>query len=136
MKQTLVQTTRETDIAIGATIRTLRKQAGLSQERLAAAIGVTFQQVQKYEKGTNRVAVSTLLAICHALGAEPIAIIGPVMGKAPTGESVAVLHLHNRLAVAEERLEAIKSIAGGKLPVVGGAAIAAAFDLSGNFVTQ
>ena len=136
MKQTLVQTTRETDIAIGATIRTLRKQAGLSQERLAAAIGVTFQQVQKYEKGTNRVAVSTLLAICHALGAEPIAIIGPVMGKAPTGESVAVLHLHNRLAVAEERLEAIKSIAGGKLPVVSGAAIAAAFDLSGNFVTQ
>jgi transcriptional regulator with XRE-family HTH domain len=136
MKQTLVQTTRETDIAIGATIRTLRKQSGLSQERLAAAIGVTFQQVQKYEKGTNRVAVSTLIAICHALGAEPMAIIGPVMGKAPTGQSVAVLHLHNRLAVAEERLEAIKAIAGGKLPVVSGAAIAAAFDLGGNFVTQ
>ncbi len=136
MKQTLVQTTRETDIAIGATIKILRKQAGLSQERLAAAIGVTFQQVQKYEKGTNRVAVSTLIAICHALGAEPMAIIGPVMGKAAAGQSAAVLHLHNRLAVAEERLEAIKAIASGKLPVVSGAAVAAAFDLGGNFVTQ
>ncbi len=136
MKQTLVQTTRETDIAIGATIKILRKQAGLSQERLAAAIGVTFQQVQKYEKGINRVAVSTLIAICHALGAEPMAVIGPVLGKAPAGQSLAVLHLHNRLADAEERLEAIKAIASGKLPVVSGADIAAAADLNGYFVTQ
>ncbi|NTJ63800.1 helix-turn-helix transcriptional regulator [Agrobacterium rhizogenes] len=136
MKQSLAKSTRETDVAIGTTIRTLRKQAGLSQERLAAAIGVTFQQVQKYEKGTNRVAVSTLIAICHALGAEPMAIIGPAMGEVTVGQSAAVLHLHNRLAVAEERLEAIKAIAGGKLPVVSGAAIAAAFDLGGSFVTQ
>ena len=52
---------------IGDRIRTGRALTGLSQEKLGAALGVTFQQVQKYEKGTNRVAVSTLLAIAAEL---------------------------------------------------------------------
>ena len=40
---------------------------GLSQEDLASAIGLTFQQVQKYERGTNRISVSRLVDICKAL---------------------------------------------------------------------
>jgi transcriptional regulator with XRE-family HTH domain len=126
----------ETDIAIGGTIRNLRKQAGFSQERLAGAISVTFQQVQKYEKGTNRVAVSTLIAICHALGVEPMAVIGPAIGAAPTGQSAAVMHLHNRLAAAEERLETIKAIASGKLPFVSGVDLAVSFESASHYGAQ
>ena len=52
---------------IGQRLRAIRREAGWSQERLGAAIGMTFQQVQKYEAGKNRVAVSTLLLIAVAL---------------------------------------------------------------------
>ena len=52
---------------IGDRIRAGRALAGVSQEKLGAALGVTFQQVQKYEKGTNRVAACTLLAIAAEL---------------------------------------------------------------------
>ena len=44
-----------------------RKLAGISQEALGDAIGVTFQQVQKYERGTNRIGASRLFAIGQAL---------------------------------------------------------------------
>ncbi|MGH6922388.1 MAG: helix-turn-helix domain-containing protein [Propylenella sp.] len=44
-----------------------RRAAGWSQKRLGASLGMSFQQVQKYENGTNRVAVSTLLLIAEAL---------------------------------------------------------------------
>jgi len=55
------------DKTIGARVRARRLEIGVSQERLADLIGVTFQQVQKYEKGVNRIAVTRLLEIAHAL---------------------------------------------------------------------
>ncbi len=55
------------ELAIGARMRTRRRQLGLSQSDLAARLGVSFQQVQKYERGANRVAASTLLAAARAL---------------------------------------------------------------------
>lgn len=55
------------ELAIGARLRTRRKQLGLSQADLAERLGVSFQQVQKYERGANRVAASTLLAAAQAL---------------------------------------------------------------------
>lgn len=45
--------------------------AGLSQEKLADGLGITFQQVQKYEKGTNRIGASRLQAIADILGVHP-----------------------------------------------------------------
>ena len=48
------------DKEIGARVRLRRNQIGMSQEKLADALGITFQQVQKYEKGTNRISVSRL----------------------------------------------------------------------------
>lgn len=48
------------DIHVGAKIRVRRKQLGISQSALAETLGVTFQQVQKYEKGSNRVSASML----------------------------------------------------------------------------
>lgn len=57
------------DAEIGARIRAKRLNLGLTQEQMADLIGVTFQQVQKYEKGMNRVSASTLHRIAQALDA-------------------------------------------------------------------
>jgi transcriptional regulator with XRE-family HTH domain len=56
------------DVMVGAKIRILRLHRGVSQADLAEQIGVTFQQVQKYEKGLNRVGASRLLRIASVLG--------------------------------------------------------------------
>lgn len=56
------------DVALGAAIRQRRMLLSISQETLADKVGVTFQQVQKYEKGANRVSWSRLLQIAKALG--------------------------------------------------------------------
>lgn len=55
------------DIAVGRNIRLHRLRLKFSQELLASKIGVTFQQVQKYEKGTNRVGASRLSMIAGVL---------------------------------------------------------------------
>ena len=59
------------DAHIGNQIRQRRVALQMSQDHLATVIGVTFQQVQKYEKGTNRVAGSTMYAIMRALNVKP-----------------------------------------------------------------
>ena len=64
------------DIALGASIRQRRKGLGLSQTALADAIGLTFQQVQKYERGFNRVSFSRLVDIAHALDCRVVELIG------------------------------------------------------------
>jgi transcriptional regulator with XRE-family HTH domain len=56
------------DVMVGARIRILRNHRGMTQGELAGKIGVTFQQVQKYEKGTNRVGASRLSRIAAVLG--------------------------------------------------------------------
>lgn len=58
------------DVHVGQRIRALRVQRGLSQQSLADAAGLTFQQVQKYEKGTNRVSASRLAEFAQVLGVE------------------------------------------------------------------
>lgn len=54
------RTAREVDVYVGSRIRTIRQVRKMSQERLGDILGVTFQQVQKYEKGSNRVGASRL----------------------------------------------------------------------------
>ena len=56
-----------TDQHVGSRVRMRRKMLAMSQEKLAAALGLTFQQVQKYEKGTNRIGASRLQQISHIL---------------------------------------------------------------------
>ncbi len=55
------------DRHVGLRIRMRRKEMSVSQERLAEALGITFQQVQKYERGANRVSASKLWEIATAL---------------------------------------------------------------------
>ncbi len=64
------------DVEVGARIRTRRKLIGLTQIKLAEAVGVTFQQIQKYEKGVNRVGSSRLVRIAEVLGTSPAALFG------------------------------------------------------------
>ena len=55
------------DIHVGSRIRLRRTMLGMSQERLGESLGITFQQIQKYEKGTNRVGASRLQNISSIL---------------------------------------------------------------------
>lgn len=56
------------DIHVGSRVRLRRNMLGLSQEKLGESLGITFQQIQKYEKGANRVGASRLQAIASILG--------------------------------------------------------------------
>lgn len=60
--------TSKEDTALGLKIRTRRTLAGMSQADLGAALNVSFQQIQKYEKGVNRVTYVNLQRIANALG--------------------------------------------------------------------
>lgn len=55
------------DIYVGSRVRQRRKLLGMTQVKLAEAIGLTFQQIQKYERGTNRVGSSRLFDLCRVL---------------------------------------------------------------------
>lgn len=57
--------TEDVDLIVGKQLRRLRKQRGISQTKLATELGVSFQQIQKYENGVNRVGASRLqMAAC------------------------------------------------------------------------
>ncbi|MGE5475705.1 MAG: helix-turn-helix domain-containing protein [Bacteroidales bacterium] len=60
--------TNAVDASVGKRIRLRRTALGMSQEKLAEALGLTFQQVQKYEKGANRVGASRLFDLARVLG--------------------------------------------------------------------
>jgi transcriptional regulator with XRE-family HTH domain len=69
------------DVAVGERIKHHRLAAGLSQTLLAKAIGVTFQQVQKYERGANRVGAGRLSRIARAL---EVPVVNLYLGDDPT----------------------------------------------------
>jgi transcriptional regulator with XRE-family HTH domain len=72
----MTDTPNPIDIFVGQRVRSRRKALGMSQEFLAGALGLTFQQVQKYERGANRISASKLAAIAKAQQA-PIAFYFP-----------------------------------------------------------
>jgi transcriptional regulator with XRE-family HTH domain len=86
------------DQAIGERIRARRLQIGMSQQRLATLLGITFQQVQKYEKAANRVSAATLLTIAKILDAPMSALLPdyPVAHQATTAPGD-----HNTSGLAE-----------------------------------
>jgi transcriptional regulator with XRE-family HTH domain len=71
------------DTHVGQKIRARRNLLGLSQTELADAAGITFQQVQKYEKGANRVGAGRLMQVSEALGVPPSDVFEgvPTVGK-------------------------------------------------------
>jgi transcriptional regulator with XRE-family HTH domain len=71
--ETPAKAATQIDKHVGAMIRSRRKQIGVSQEQLADSLGLSFQQVQKYENGHNRVSASKLWAIAKRLDVGPAA---------------------------------------------------------------
>ncbi|WP_290815051.1 helix-turn-helix domain-containing protein [Aquidulcibacter sp.] len=59
------------DAYVGCRLKQRREDLGMSQERLAELLGLSFQQVQKYERGMNRIGASRLFQLCGLLGVEP-----------------------------------------------------------------
>ena len=74
------------DVEIGRKIRALRLERGLSQSNLGDGIGLTFQQVQKYEKGTNRVSAGRLQRIADMLNIPVTFFYGGVGSRAKKRE--------------------------------------------------
>jgi transcriptional regulator with XRE-family HTH domain len=80
-------------VLVGQNIRICRLQKGLSQTELGEAIGVTFQQIQKYEKGTNRVGASRMLQIAQTLGVSLSTLFdgSPTAGESPKEQTARYL---------------------------------------------
>lgn len=66
-REALARRTSETDKRVGARMKLFRLSAGLSQSQIGERLGVSFQQVQKYEKGANRIGAGTLFLIAEIL---------------------------------------------------------------------
>ena len=64
------------DMRLGAKVRARRQALGMSQAELGRRLGVTFQQIQKYEQGENAIASTRIAALCKALDIEPNDLFG------------------------------------------------------------
>jgi transcriptional regulator with XRE-family HTH domain len=124
------------DKHVGSRVRMRRMMLAMSQEKLGDALGLTFQQVQKYEKGTNRIGASRLQQISHTLqvpvafffeGAPDLQGKGDRMGEAPspayvsdflaTSEGLSLTKAFMRIAEPKLRrriVDLVEEIAGGK----------------------
>ena len=76
------------DAVVGRTIRVLRLQRRVSQSALGKTIGVSFQQIQKYENGSNRVGASRLVQIAQALQVPLAALFQRVDGARPKKDTL------------------------------------------------
>jgi transcriptional regulator with XRE-family HTH domain len=79
------KTPNPVDKHVGARVRMRRLVTGMTQEKLGEALGLSFQQVQKYEKGTNRIGASRLHRIASVLGV-PLAFFYEGAPVADTGQ--------------------------------------------------
>ncbi|ACP23851.1 putative transcriptional regulator [Sinorhizobium fredii NGR234] len=77
------------DIHVGSRIRLRRTMLGMSQEKLGESLGITFQQIQKYEKGTNRVGASRLQNISSILNVPVSFFFEDAPGEAGSGMAEA-----------------------------------------------
>lgn len=105
------------DAAIGRTMRALRLDRGLSQSDLGREAGVTFQQLQKYEKGTNRVSAARLARIADALNV-PVTAFYRAAGKRAQARADGLPYLQTRGAVRLARAYAGISTRGSRTALV------------------
>ena len=69
------------DVAVGTRVRQVREAKGISQDQLAHALSLTFQQVQHYERGTNQISCSKLSEIAAALDAPMRELLGEAISR-------------------------------------------------------
>lgn len=78
----IVDRTEQLDREVGARVRARRRELRMSQTRLGDKLGVTFQQIQKYERGVNRISASALVLVAEALQCRATDLLGVEDGKA------------------------------------------------------
>ena len=85
---------REIDRHIGRQLRRFREARGYSQATMGRAIGLSFQQIQKYESGANRLSASRLILLARALGVEPQDLMAGLParlgGRGPAGRAASL----------------------------------------------
>lgn len=95
-------------------MKRIRKMRGYSQEKLGGLIGLSFQQVQKYENGSNRISIPSLMQICRALQAHPMDIIGEDLQDSTNERISALLRrietAESKLKIAESKLDRMRNI--------------------------
>lgn len=112
------------DVAVGARIRIRRRWLGFSQTQLGDALGITFQQIQKYERGTNRVSASMLVKIARKLETTVAALVGENGEAKPIeGAALALLAGPDMMQITKgaalldgEQRRALRTIVEGMLP--------------------
>jgi transcriptional regulator with XRE-family HTH domain len=95
------------DVHVGARVRLRRTMLGMSQEKLGEALGLTFQQVQKYERGANRVGASRLWEMSRVLEV-PVSYFFEELGGAPSDASEG-LELGSNPMTKRETLELVRA---------------------------
>jgi transcriptional regulator with XRE-family HTH domain len=88
------------DAEVGARVRARRRALKLSQSALGDRLGVTFQQIQKYERGANRISASSLVLIAEALSCSPSDLLG-VEDRAGSGLDWSRFHDHGASAALD-----------------------------------
>lgn len=109
------------DIHVGARVRLRRTLLGMSQDTLGKALGLTFQQVQKYERGANRMGSSRLFKIAHILEVDVAYFFDEMpegMGKHPIGMSTEPAIFQDGHMLRRETLELVRSYNDIKEPEV------------------
>lgn len=110
----------KTDEYLGTILRHYRTVEGLSQQKLGNKIGITFQQIQKYEKAKNQLSVSLFLEFCKVLKLDPIRVLEKAMDK-PTKDDIVRNDDKHRSIIAinailhtlpDEKIEALKKLIG------------------------
>jgi transcriptional regulator with XRE-family HTH domain len=111
LAQTSTKAPDPMDIALGAAVRIRRRTIGISQEALAEQCGVSFQQIQKYENGANRISFSRLVQIARALKCRVVDLMDVLDG--PDRETTGDLDLLTRMRTpgAVELLAAFEEMA-------------------------
>jgi transcriptional regulator with XRE-family HTH domain len=127
------------DVQVGTRVRLRRMLIGMSQEKLGEMLGLTFQQVQKYEKGVNRIGAGRLFQVAHILGvpidyfyegvngmgegapgfAEPGGSSPPVMEFLSSGEGLQLSLAFMKIKdpkVRKRVLDLVKSLSTGEEP--------------------
>ena len=114
------KSTGSIDKEIGGRVRMRRISIGMSQEKLGDMLGLTFQQVQKYEKGMNRISVARLVEIAKILGVDIDFFfdgIKPGKGEAGFADSGAPAYVADMMSTPEG-LQLVRHFTGIKNPKV------------------
>ena len=108
-----VKMKNELDQRVGERLRSRRLKMGLSQTALGIAAGVTFQQIQKYERGTNRISASRMIQFAEKLGVPPAYFVEGFGGggSKANGETTKTARAIESVAASNEGVAVLEAMA-------------------------